>query len=854
VTKEFLSQLHFAQPLFFLFLLFLPLLWLRLRLRALAVVLWRSLIFALLVFALADPQLVSEATRKGERVFAFDLSRSIPMAMRLWAERSAKQGLTAESSDRTFVFGGEVKEVTDWDRWVRGEVSSSPIKPEQTNLEALFSTLLQLPAGPRAVFLFTDGWETQGAVERLLPSLALSGLKIFPLLPPGPTEVSNVAVKKVLAPHQGKSGEGIYLRVIVENHNAREVDGSLTLSVNGRPFKSEAIRVKPGSHIFAYQATLPEGPMVSWSASFSASSAGSDGFLLDNQAASWVAVQSKEKALVLNGRAAEGRYLQEILRRRGFEVTSVALDKSPPAPSGYGVVVFNNVEKEKFSAGYLAQIERHVAAGNAFLMLGGEGSFGPGGYRNTPIEALLPVELTEPKKKEEKNRAVVLVIDKSGSMREENKLLYAKEAAKAVAGELKDRDLLGVVGFDVEAFVVVPLAPLETIRGSFASQVDRLKAGGRTYLYPAIAEAKRQLERQGANRKHVIILSDGETGGSGSDYVDLVAVMKNELKMTISSVAIGDQANVPLLKRIAQYGGGFFHHTYDPATLPQIVLQQIQEKPQEEPLVERDFTPVAVGGSELLAGLPQKTYPSLRGYIETELKKGAHLDLMIPGKGRRSPLLASWNYGNGKAVAFTTDLHGRWSREWLQWEALEKFWGRVLEWLRPPKEPFPPHEVRINLLGNHPVVDLYLYGEENDGSLFRYTFSGKAGVGEGLFRRLAPGRYQATLPFSVPGDYRIDLTEERQGQKLSYPPLGYTLAFDPRIEMPQDDFNLSLLEQLARSTAGTVNPEGEKKPRHQEVIRTGQSLRFPLVFVALNLFLLEIILRRVFAHPLHLAF
>ena len=853
MTKEFLSQLQFAKPLFFLLLLFLPLLWLRLRQRALAVVLWRSLIFVLLVLALADPQFVSQATRKGERVFAFDLSRSIPMAMRLWAERSAKQGLTAESSDRAFVFAGEVKEVTDWDRWVRGEVSSSAIKPEQTNLEALFSALLRLPAGPRTVFLFTDGWETQGAVQRLLPSLALSGLKIFPLLPPGPPEVSNVAVKKVLAPHQGKSGEGIYLRVIVENHNAREVDGSLTLSVNGRPFKSEAMRVKPGSHIFTYQATLPEGPMVSWSASFSPSSPASDEFLLDNQAASWVAVQSKEKALLLNSRAGEGKYLQEILGRRGFEVTSVAVDKSPPAPAGYGIVVFNNVEKEKFSPGYLAQIERHVAAGNAFLMLGGEGSFGPGGYRHTPIETLLPVELREPKR-EEKNRAVVLVIDKSGSMREENKLLYAKEAAKAVAGELKERDLLGVVGFDVEAFVVVPLAPLETIRGSLASQIDRLKAGGRTYLYPAIAEAKRQLERQGANRKHVIILSDGETGGSGSDYIDLVSVMKNELKMTISSVAIGDQANVPLLKRIAQYGGGFFHHTYDPATLPQIVLQQIQEKPQEEPLVERDFTPVAVRGSELLAGFPQRTYPSLKGYIETELKKGGHLDLMIPREGRRPPLLASWHYGNGKAVAFTTDLHGRWSREWLQWEALEKFWGKVLEWLRPPKEPFPPHEVRINLLDNHPVVDLYLYREENDGSLFRYAFSGKGGAGEGLFKRLAPGRYQATLPFWVPGDYRIDLTEERQGQKLSYPPLGYTLAFDPRIEMPQGDFDLSLLEQLARSTAGTVNPEGEKKPRHQEVIRTTQSLRLPLIFVALILFLLEIIFRRVFARPLHLIF
>ena len=175
---------------------------------------------------------------------------------------------------------------------------------------------------------------------------------------------------------------------------------------------------------------------------------------------------------------------------------------------------------------------------------------------------------------EETNRAVVLVIDKSGSMREENRLLYAQEAAKAVVAQLEEGDLVGVVGFDIEPFVVVPLASVERIRGTFNSQIDRLKAGGRTYIYPAIVEAKRQLERQTAAQKHVIILSDGETGGSGSDYIDLVTVMKKELKITVSAVAIGNQANIPLMKRIAQYGGGFFHHTYDPSTLPQIVLER----------------------------------------------------------------------------------------------------------------------------------------------------------------------------------------------------------------------------------------------------------------------------------------
>ena len=486
-----------------------------------------------------------------------------------------------------------------------------------------------------------------------------------------------------------------------------------------------------------------------------------------------------------------------------------------------------------------------MAEGNAFLMLGGENSFGPGGYRQTPIEKILPVELKEPRK-EERNRGVILVIDKSGSMRDQDKLLYAKEAAKAVASQLKDKDLLGVVGFDVSPFVVVPLGSVERNRRTVASQIGRLKAGGRTYLYPAIVEAKRQLERKKASWKHVIILSDGETGGSGGDYVDLVTVMKNELKITISTVAIGDKANIPLLKRIAQYGGGLFHHTYDPTSLPQIVLQQIQEEPPEEPPTERDHRPVSVRGSEILAAFPVRSYPIVQGYIETEIKRGAVLDLIIPKEGKWDPLLASWNYGKGKTAAFTTDLHGRWTKEWMRWNALERFWAEIFEWLTPPKKSLPPHEIRINPSGDQSVMDFYLYREKDNGSLFRYSFSGKDANGEGLLQKLAPGHYRTTLPFSAPGDYRITLTEERGEQKLSYPPLRYTLAFDPRAEIPKGSFNISLLERLAQATGGEINPQERRDLSTQEVVRTASPLRSYPIFLALVLFLLEIIFRRFF--------
>jgi len=842
--RELFSNVQFAKPFFFWLLLALPLLWFRLRDQRFSIVIWRTVILLLFIVILADPQSVTEQTRHEERIFAFDLSQSIPESMHRWMESTADSRFSPNQQDRIFVFGSETREVTNWREWLKGENSEqSSIRPGKTSLEKLFTTLLELPAAPRSLFIFTDGWETQGNVEHLLPAIAGSGLKIYPILPAGPPKIANVAVTKLLAPTYGNSGEALNLKVVLENQNEREVDGTLTLTRNGQTFKTDSVKLKPGSQIFTYQTTLSDGsPTSSYRASFTPRRADFDRYAADNQALAWVTVRSKAKVLLLNGRSGGGRYLEEIFKRLGFEVTSRTAD-SPPAPTGYQVVVFNNAEREKFSTSYLASIERHVAAGNGFLMLGDEASFAPGSYRRTPIENILPVEPREPKR-EEKNRAVVLVIDKSGSMREGNKMLYALEAAKVLARQLKDNDLLGVVAFDVSPFIVVPMESVGRLRSTFNSQIDRLRPGGQTYIYPALLEAKRQLERQNAAIKHVILLSDGETRGSQSELIDLVSVMKNEMKITVSGIAVGAEADIRLMKRVSQYGGGLFHYTLDPSTLPQIVLQQIQDKPTDEPPRERDFTPLQERGSQLLSSFPTRSYPTIRGYMETDLKRGAHLDLMIPRDDRKAPLLASWQYERGKSIALTTDLEGRWSRNWIQWNELQNFWGKILDWLRPSEEPIPLHEARVSLSASQPVLELFAYEEASADSQFRFSVIGKSGRSEGTLRKLAPGHYQAELPISVPGDYRIELTEERRGRRIPYPPIGYTLPYDRESEIARPEFNTNLLIQLAQATGGEINPESPDKFQKQDVTRNYQPMRQPLIVLAFVLFLLEIAARK----------
>ena len=839
---QLINAIQFSRPEFLWLLAALPVLWFRFHVRRLVVILGRTLIAALLILALADPQTVSKQTVHEERLFAFDLSRSIAPSMRRWMDRYAQSELTPGANDRVFLFGAEAVQRDNWREALEsGSEKTSDIGPQKTNLEKLLSASLSLPPRPRSLFLFTDGWETEGSVERLLPLIAGSGLKIFPILPAEPPKIANVALTKLLAPSHGDSAESINLKVSLENYSDRDVDGTLVLERNGKTLKTDRAKLKPGSHLFTYPATLPDDAVVSYRATFTPSRPELDNYAPDNHAVASVTVRTRAKVLLLNGRAGTGRYLEEILKRQGFEITSRTAESAPP-PAGFGVVVFNNVERDKFPPGYFTAVEKHVAAGNGFLMLGNEASFSPGAYRGTPVESLLPVDPKEPPKPEEKNRAVVLVIDKSGSMREDNRILYAQEAAKAVARQLNDNDFVGVVGFDISPFVVIPLSPVGSVRRSFDSDIQRLRPGGRTYLLPAINEAKRQLQRQDAARKHVIILSDGETGGSGGDYIDLANVMRTELKITVSAVAIGAEANLPLMKRITQYGGGFFHHTFDPTSVPRIVLQQLQETPQSEAPKERELVPVQEPRSEIFAGFAQRNYPRVLGYMDTELKRGANLDVAIPRDQRRAPLLASWRYGRGKSVALTMDMESRFSRNWIPWNGLQGFWDKIIGWLRPQVESIPLHEARVSLVNMRPLLDLYLYEEASADSQFSFSIAGKNG--KGMLKKLAPGHFQTDLPIDRPGDYKIELTELRRERRIALPTLGYSLPYDINAELPRPGFNTALLTELAQVSGGEVNPRLRDFGQEPSVTSRFEPKRAPLIALAFLLFLLEVAFRK----------
>jgi hypothetical protein len=128
--------------------------------------------------------------------------------------------------------------------------------------------------------------------------------------------------------------------------------------------------------------------------------------------------------------------------------------------------------------------------------------------------------------------------------------------------------------------------------------------------------------------------------------------------------------------------------------------------------------------------------------------------------------------------------------------------------------------------------------------------TGKAGKNEGSLTKLAPGHYQTVLPVSEPGDYRIDLVEDRAGRRIPFPPVGYSLAHDLKSEMPRPEFNTRLLAKMAEATGGEINPRPAQTRVTISVTKSYAPLRQPLILTVFCLLLVEVAIRKfAFAEP-----
>jgi Ca-activated chloride channel homolog len=717
--------------------------------------------------------------------------------------------------------------------------------PNQTDIETALSLAAEQAPQGSPLLLVTDGWETRGDVRRALDSLAARRIRVYPVAEPQPVP-SNVAVQSLSLPAESVTGRAARAEVLVRSDNSRPVSGRVAIRQGGKIVSQGEVKLPPGDSVITRPLLVVGEGLIEFSAEIQTVDPSTNLKRDDDVAKSWIAVGGRRRILLIGHTERENRDLAAALTQRGFHATQVATAAEgarPPEAGGFGAIILNDVAIAELPRGYPEGVREYVRGGGSLLMVGGPRGFGLGGYRGSPIEEALPVDMKE-RSREEPRNSVALVIDKSGSMREERRIVFAREAARQLVNHLNDRDRLAVIGFDREAFEVIPLAEVGEIRYDFDRRIDRLRPSGGTRLFPALVEARRQLRGEEAKKRHIIVLSDGlsedgETASGRRHYYDLALALA-EQGVTISTVALGRDADADFLERLASYGRGAFHETKDASDLPEIVLGEFREHARERTMRERELRPVPSGDSPLVGEIARadSRWPAVLGLVETELKPRARLDVAVAGSD--APLIASWEYGRGRAAAVTTDADGRWSDRWVRWGEWSRLWSGIAGWLV-PESAAPQARFVVAYRDGVLEVDYSRFDKDPAGGVTA-RIAGPGGLAEEIpLERAALGHYRGRLATRSPGDYRIEI--RRPGEPAMQPPLGYTVPAAATAEWPRREPNWGLLEEIAAKTSGKVNPaldSIESAPAPE----TKLPLAPILLPAAMLLFVAELVLRR----------
>ncbi|HYM69443.1 MAG TPA: VWA domain-containing protein [bacterium] len=710
-------------------------------------------------------------------------------------------------------------------------------QPDATDIGAAIDLARQiLPReGARRIVVLSDGAENAGDAAAAARRAAADGIAVdaVPLAGAVPAEV---LVDDVVAPAEVHVGETYQVRAVLRA--TVPADATVTWSRDGTPVATRHVTLAPGETAVPFADRATRETLVRYSIDVTTAA---DSLPGNKHGEALVVVQGEPRVLFV---ANDPSVLPDWLARQGLPVDVRTPDDLPTLPTAlapYGSVVLDNVAAGDLSAAQQTALQTFVGTlGGGLLAIGGPRSYGVGGYAGTPLETVLPVRMDVRQTTALPTVAVVLVIDTSGSMEafgtELAKVALAKEIASSVIDLLSEHDQVGVITFDQTFRWLVPPTEVRS-RDRILSEIARIQAGGGTLMYPPLVAAGKFLETSPAKVRHVIVMSDGLT--DPGDFHTLASAMARK-KITISTVAIGQDADLPFMRNLARWAGGRSYVAKDLYAIPQIFTTEALIAVRSY-LVE-ESTPLARGGSApTLAGLAAP--PAIAGYVATVAKPAADVALQGP---RRDPVLATWRYGLGRAVAFTSDDGARWTTPWTAWPQAARFWSQAVRWtLRDPGGGLYlslAHDPR-GATGQVVVDARRPDGAPWDGLIVKADLNAPGGVRRVVdVAQTAPGRYEASWPAGTPGVYAITVAARDARGPVGTRAAGLVVPYSPELREPGG--NPALLAQLSEATGGMLLHAPEETFRQGHGSGTEDAWP-PVAALAAAALLAEVTIRRV---------
>ncbi len=649
-----------------------------------------------------------------------------------------------------------------------------------------------IPPGfvPQIVVL-SDGNETAGDA---LSAATRSRIPISTIALPSRTE-PEVQVAQVNVPAEVREGEPFFVEVTIESNHDDE--GLIEVFRGDHKVISETRPIKTGSNVFRFQQSIERDRLAAFSVRISGLKQDT---LLDNNAdTGLVYAAGKPRVLAIESDPNLIRELAYALEDEGIQV-----DIRPPQGmpetladlQNYELLILSNVPATSLTQQQMEIARTYVQElGGGFIMLGGELSFGLGGYYKTTLEEILPVRSDFEKEKEKPSLAMVLVIDKSSSMTGD-KIEMAKSASQAAVELLGRRDQAAVIAFDGSPYVISEMQSASN-KAKLNDEIARIDASGGTVMYPAMEMAYEVLQATTAKLKHTIILTDGIS--ATADFEGLAQTMASA-KMTVSTVAIGSGSDASLLENIAKAGKGRYYLTDDPAQIPQIFAKETVTA-SKSAIDEQPFVPIVVRATHTLAEIDFESAPFLLGYVVTRPKPTCEV-ILATEKG--DPLLAWWRYGLGMTAAFTSDAKSRWAAEWLTWPGYGKFWTQVVRQMMRKSQ---TKGIQVTADRQGPLAHLFVDAVTDTGQFLNQSdveltlINPQLQRATSTMKQMAPGRYATDFATPKPGSYHMEIALKQDGQVVYRQSRGMMVGYSDELRIQPT--NEKLLREIASSSGGT---------------------------------------------------
>ena len=640
----------------------------------------RLLVLALLVAALAGP-----AWRTTERrvavMFLVDASGSMgpggQHAGMTWAEQATRASGPHDQAGLV-LFGAAPRLAVPLAHY---RALPDPVAPGAGATDigaAVRFALSTLPPGLTGrIVLLSDGRATTGAADGALALTMARGVPVDTVAV-APSARPDALVRAIDLPRATRVGELIPVRITL--HSAYTTNATLTVSIDGAaleqavtlPAGDTVLRTDqrfntPGPHTLRVRVDAPGDTMAENNALDAVTVVGPPGRVL----------------LVVND-PAEATGLAATLAGARLTVQPQlpnALPTDAASYRQYDEVVLDDVPANALTAARQRALRAAVRDdGLGLLAIGGPNSFSAGGYARSPLEDALPVLSVSTPRRVSAPLALMLVLDKSGSMADSvagvAKVDMVKVAGATALDKLADGDSVGVLAFDDTNHWIVPfhmvqgLADKARIRG----QINGLSADGDTYIYPALRDAEKEVLTVPTVYRHIVLLTDGQ-GEQDAPFDTLIKRLRAE-HITLSTIGVGTDVQQDELKRWAKAGGGQFHYVADPHDIPRIVVNEARYGATGNAQIKGHIKLGVAAASPLLRALSGQQLPTIGAYDTTSPKTAAQVSVQSPNG---DPVLSSWQYGLGRVVAWTSDAGTLWAGAWSP-ARQRQFWVDAAQW------------------------------------------------------------------------------------------------------------------------------------------------------------------------------